>query len=436
MTWGRHSREWIAVASLVAGVVFFIASLNDTRSPGDTRREARRVERVLERRAAQLDAYAAKALAQNPSDWMQLEGLPQDFVLYRYCSDTLQSWCHEFPVSNDNINRRVYVPFVADPRISAESPLLQVTDSLGFHNLGPSWYLAKWVGDGNVRVLAGIEVQNRSLRLQRRYTIRPLSVSGGSVVSVQGRPQFKILLESLSASGRDASPLLWISIGTILLAFLLFLSSKRSPRRFGCVTLGVLILLAGLYFWGRFSGSRVLVFSPMLYAGGDVLYSLGAVILINLAILMCAACAYMVRRKLWAWMNTRPRRIAVLVGVLLLAAGVIIYSQSALRSIALNSGFSLEIYKLGQLSPFCVIVYLSFISMLISVPLLLQLAAPALRHRDGRSFDAFSLSGRVLYAVLVATYLVVTAGVLGFQKEKDRLGLLANRLSFLSLIHI
>ena len=430
MTWGRHSREWFAVVSLVAGAALFIASLNDTRSPGDTGREARRVERVLARRASQLDAYAAQALAQDPEDWMQLEGLPQDFVLYRYCSDTLQSWCHEFPVSNDNINRRVYVPFVADPRISAESPLLQVTDSLGFHSLGSYWYLAKWVGDGNVRVLAGLEVQNRSLRLQRRFSIRPLSVSGGSVVSVQGRPQFKILLESLSASGRDATPLLWISIAAILLAFLLFLSAKRTPRRFACVSLGVLILLAGLYFWGRFSGSRVLVFSPMLYAGGDVLYSLGAVIIINLAILMCAACAYMVRRKLWSWMNTRPRRIAVLTSVVLLAVGVIIYSQSALRSIALNSGFSLEIYKLGQLSPFCIIVYLSFISMLISVPLLLQLAAPALCRPDGRSFDAFSLTGRVVYAVLVAAYLVVTAGVLGFQKEQDRMGLLANRLSF------
>ena len=51
MTWGRHSREWFAVVSLVAGAALFIASLNDTRSPGDTGREARRVERVLERRA-------------------------------------------------------------------------------------------------------------------------------------------------------------------------------------------------------------------------------------------------------------------------------------------------------------------------------------------------------------------------------------------------
>ena len=377
MTWGRHSREWIAVASLVAGAVLFILSLSDTRAPGDTAREARRMERVLNRRVAQLESYADKALALDPGEWMSFEGLPEEFVLYRYCSDTLQSWCHEFPVSNDDINRRVYVPFVADPRISAESPFLQVTDSLGFHNLGPGWYLAKWVGDGDVRVLAGLEIgsgiprggmrlANRRVSMSRRYAIRPLSASGGSVVSVEGRPQFKILLESLTSSGRDASPLLWISIAAILLAFLVFLSAKRTPRRFACVSQGIIFLLAGLYFWGRFSGSRVLIFSPMLYAGGDVLYSLGAVILINLAILMCAGCAYMVRRKLWSWTNTRPRQLAVLALSLVLTGGVILYSQAALRSIALNSGFSLEIYKLGQLSPFCVIVYLSFISLLIS----------------------------------------------------------------------
>ncbi len=441
MIWKRNSREWIAVALIVIGVMCFVASLSDTRAPGDTRREAHRMERVLKRRVARLNSYAAKALAQDPAAWMSAEGLPEDMVLYRYCDDTLQSWVHEFPVSNDNIARRIYVPFVANPRISAESPLLQVGDSLGFYNLGSRWYLAKWVGDADVRVLAGLEVLNdvpmdvrgrvnRRLHMPRRYAIRPVSNTGGTVVRVEGRPQFKILQESLTSFGRDASPLLWIAIGVILSAFLLFLSSKRTLRRFCCVTLGVLLLLSGLYFWGRFSSSRVLLFSPMLYAGGDVLYSLGAVVLINLAILMCAGCAYMVRRKLWAWMGTRPRKLLVLCLVMALVAGVIVYSQTALRSIALNSGFSLELYKLGQLSPFCVIVYLSFIFLLVSVPLLLQLAAPALRLRGGRVFDAFSMTGRVLYAVMVAAYLVVTAGVLGFRKEQDRLGLLANRLSF------
>ena len=430
----------MAAVLLATSVALFIASLRDSQAPGDSGREARRVERMLERRAAQLDGFIGKALAQDPASWLSLDGLPQDMVVYRYCSDTLQSWCHEFPVSNDNIARRVYVPFIADPRVSAESPLLQVTDSLGFYSLGTRWYLAKSAEEGDVRVIAGVEVINgmptgragwayRRLRLSTRFSIRPVSASGGSVVTVQGRPQFKILAESLAPTGRDASPLLWVALAIILAAFLLYLSADRTLPRFRFVATGALVLLAGLYFWGRFSRSRVLIFSPILYAGGDVLYSLGAVILINLAILMIAGCANMVRREIWAWTDRPSRRRIVLAGVLALVAGVILYSQAALRSIALNSGFSLELYKLGQLSPFCIIVHVSFITLLVSVPLLLQLAAPVL-SRGGRRFDAFSLSGRVLYAVLVAVYLVVTTGVLGFRKEQDRMGLLANRLSF------
>ena len=441
MIWGKNMREWIAAALLVAGAALFISTLRDTQAPGDTTRVARRVERVLERRMARLDGYVARALSQDPAEWLALDGLPRDFVVYRYCHDTLQSWYHEFPISNDRIERRVYIPFVSSSRVPMESPLLQLTDSLGFYNLGSRWYLAKWTGDENVRVVAGMEIlndsppartsrANRLLRLPARFSIRPLSVNGGTAVVVGGRPQFKITQETLVGAGRDASPVLWVSIAAILVAFLVFLSAGRTRRRFVCVTFGAVILLAALYFWGRFSRNRVLIFSPMLYAGGDVLYSLGAVILINLAILMCAGCAYMVRRKVWLWMNTRTRRIAILLGVSALAIGVILYSQTALRSIALNSDFSLEIYKLGQLSPFCVVVYASFISLLLSVPLLLQVAAPVLTWPGGKRYDAFSLTGRVTYAILVAAYLVVTAGVLGFSKEKDRMGLLATRLSF------
>ena len=441
MNLSKNMKEWIAAILLVVGVAMFISTLRDSQAPGDTSRVARRVERLLERRVARLDGYVARAAAQDPSEWLSLEGMPREFVVYRYCKDTLQSWCHEFPIANDRIDRRVYVPFVASPRVATESPLLQITDSLGFYNLGTRWYLAKWTGDEEMRILAGVEVlnesltarssrSNRLLRLPARFSVRPLSVNGGTAVVVNGRPQFKIVQETLVGAGRDASPVLWVSIAAILVAFLVFLSAGRTRRRFICVVFGAVVLLAGLYFWGRFSRNRVLIFSPMLYAGGDVLYSLGAVILINLAILMCAGCAYMVRRNVWEWMNTRVRRIAILLGVAALVALVIIYSQSALRSIALNSGFSLEIYKLGQLSPFCAIVYASFITLLLSVPLLLQVAAPALSLPGGRRYDAFSLSGRVTYAILMAAYLVVTTGVLGFRKEQDRMGLLATRLSF------
>ena len=438
MKTGRHIKEWLAAALLAAGAVLFVSSLRVTQSPGDTSWAARRVERVLERKVAQLDGYIARALAQDPSEWMILEGLPQDFVVYRYCRDTLQSWCHEFPIGNDNIRSQVYVPFLADPRLGAVSPLVQVTDTLSFCHFGTRWYLAKSAGDGNVRVIAGIGLTdgmprgraNRVLRLPAKYVVRPLSVSGGTAVTVQGRPQFKILLESLAAAGRDASPLLWLALALVLGAALLFLSAERSLRRFSRVVPGIVAVMTGLYFWGKFSLRRSLIFSPMLYAGGKVLYSLGAVMLINLTLLLISASAYMVRGRFRARLETRRGRAVALVCGPAAVAGILAYAFFSLKSIILNSGFSLELYKLSQLTPFCIVVHISFVSMLLSIPFLLQLIAPAFGRGAGRRFDAFSVSGRVLYSVLVAVGLVVTCGVLGFRKEQDRLGLLANRLAF------
>jgi signal transduction histidine kinase len=440
---GNHIREWITVVLLALGVVVFISSLQSTQPSDDSSRAARRVERVLARRVALLDSYIDKALAQDPGQWMMLDGLPRDFVVYRYCRDTLQSWCHEFPINNDNISQKDYVPFLADPHVGALSPLLQVTDSLGYYNLGTRWYLAKSVGDSDVRVIAALEVMDESrrfgpgrggwvnehLRLSPKYSIRPLSFSGGTAVNVEGQPRFKVLLESMAPGGRDASPLLWLSLVLFLSAMLLFLSAERTLRRFWQVSAGVLVLLTGLYFWGKYSQGRSLLFSPRLYAGGDLLYSLGAVLIINLTILLLALCAYMVRDAIRQRLTTRGRRLAALALAVLAVGGILVYSQIALRSIIFNSGISLELYKLAQLSPFSVLVYISFILMLLSIPLLLQIPAPLIRWR-GWSFDAFSLTNRVLYSILVGVFLVVASGIQGFRKEQDQMGLMANRLAF------
>ena len=442
---GKQIKEWIAAALLVVGVAVFISSLQVTQSPGDTSGAARRVERTLGRRLSMLDDYIAIAIAQDPAQWMDLGDLPQDFVLYRYCSDTLQSWAHEFPIANDNISQRVYVPFLADSRLSAVSPLAIVTDSLGFYNFGSHWYLAKTVTDESVRVVAALEVMdemrgpgparglrrtNEHLRLSPKYTIRPLSYSGGSAVTLEGRPQFKILMESMSPGGRDSMPLIWLSLALCLAALLVFLSADRSLRRFAWVATGVLVLMTGLYFWGKFSQGRSMVFSPRLYAGGELLYSLGAVILINLAILVLSVCAYMVRAAIAERMGERGSRIAACTAVLLSVAGIVAYSRVALGSIIFNSGISMEIYKLAQLSLFTVVVYVSFITLLLSIPLQLQLLAPVFNREGRRSFDALSLTNRVIFSVLVGVYLIVVAGVLGFRKEEGRMGLLANRLAF------
>ena len=123
MKLSRRIRDLIAAALLIAGVLVLVMSLKESRVSGDTRAVAGRVTRILEKRMSKLDGYIQKALATDSSEWMDIGNLPQDMVIYRYCSDTLQSWCNEFSVTNDNIRLKVYVPFLQSAHLSHLSAL-------------------------------------------------------------------------------------------------------------------------------------------------------------------------------------------------------------------------------------------------------------------------------------------------------------------------
>ncbi len=441
MKLSRRIRNLAAAVLFVASATVLLTSLKESRVTGDTRAVARRVSRIVEKRMNVLDGYVGKALAGDASEWMELGKVPQDMVIYRYCSDTLQSWCNEFPVSNDNIKLKVYVPFLSNPRTSPVSPLSQVSDSLSFVNMGPKWYLTRSASHGDVRVIAGLQILdmqalrsdngvNPKLHLPPEYSIRPLSADGGSVVSVGGRPLFDIRCETLSSSGSANSALLWIALLLFISSALVFLSADPSLKRLRIVIAAFLAVMLTFYFWGRTIKVRFAIFSPLLYAGDELLYSLGAVVIINLTILICALCIYMCRNALALRFRTRGARIASVVAALLSVAGILFYTQAALRSIILNSGISLEIFKLSELSLFCVVVYTSFITMLMSVPLLLQTVQPVVRKEFGFRYDAFSLNNRVVFSLIISAFLVITSSVIGFRKEQDRMEVLANRLSF------
>ncbi len=442
MKLSRRIRDLIAAALLIAGVLVLVMSLNESRVSGDTRAVAGRVTRILEKRMSKLDGYIQKALATDSSGWMDIGDLPQDMVIYRYCSDTLQSWCNEFSVTNDNIRLKVYVPFISNPRTSPISPLSQVSDSVSFVNMGPKWYLAKSVTRDDVKLIAGLQIIDTQapgpnggisprLHLPQEYNIRPLPSSGGSLVSIGGRPQFEILCETLTSTGAAADSLmLWVALFLFVSAAILYLSSKRSVRRFGIVTALLLLVLIAFYFWGRSFREQFSIFSPLLYAGDELLYSLGAVVIINLAILLVSLFTYMCREPLSLIPRRRGVRIALMAAALVSVTAVLFYTQAALRSIILNSGITLELYKLSELTSFSVVVYASFITMLMSVPLLLQTIQPVAEREFGIRYDAFSLNNRVFFALIISAFLVVASSVIGFRKEQNKMEVLANRLSF------
>lgn len=436
----RNIRSVVVLTLVVLGCAVLGAAIGGPRTPGDADSAAGHLSRSIEKRMSVLDSYIDKALAQDPYEWLDLKGLPEDMVVYRYCSDTLQSWCGQFPVFNDDLSSKVVFQNLTTQRNSIISPLKSVSDSVSCLNLGPKWYLVVSRGVEDCRVIGGLEIMtvenraafngvNEKLPLPQKFSLSSLENDEGAPVYVGGRPQFKVCYDSL-AKGTSADPLfIWLAIAIFVAGGFVYLTGGRTLKR-GLVFIAVTLLITVIaFFWGRSASNSFSLFSPILYAGGPVLYSLGAVIIINLAIILISAALFLVRDDLGSKLKTRTSMWAVTIAVVAAVILLVAYTHNALSSIITNSNICLEFYKLTELSMFSAIVYASFISLLLSIPLLLQLLRPTLKSLFGWEFDSFSRTNRVFLSVAIAGCLLLVTGVHGFRTESSRLEVISNRLA-------
>ncbi|MCR5276836.1 MAG: cache domain-containing protein [Bacteroidales bacterium] len=423
-------RDLFAIALAAVSAVLLVASVGGQRSPGDTRAAANHTRRIIERRMAVLEGLVHQ----------ESKRLPEDMVVYTYVNDSLYSWRNQFPLTNDDINTRLMFQIITNPALNLQSPLIDVSTQTGYFNLGPKWYLLKAFDEGGIHRIAGLEILNTQddnnfnginprLRLGKRFAIHPISDDGGTVVEVDGKPQFRILYESLEGASAVNAVLLWMALGLFLCAAILFLAARPTLRRFAISVPGILATCAAMFFWGRSAQGDFEIFSPGIYAGSPVLYSIGAVIILNLAILLVVLCLYIIRDSLYRPDSGRGRSWALLAGGLLGIAGILAYTHFTLRSIILNSNISLELYNLEELSPYTGVIYVSFLAMLTGIPMLVEVIRPALQSLLGKEPHPFSVAARSVFAVLVAAYFVVMASALAFRKEGNRLEVSANRLS-------
>ena len=412
------NRKLLAWICLGISLVLFACTLTLTTAPGDPSGAAARMERRIGKRMAQLDGFVAEALAQDPDTWMKLDRLPPDMVIYRYRNDSLQSWCHQFPIVNDDIGSRVVFQRLTSLRSDLVSPLSFVTDEVSYMNLGPKWYLVKSVSDGQCRVIAGLEIEDTA---GDRFSVVPLSTSGGVPVGVGGVPQFKLINETLGNSAKTDAYLILFAYLFFLVASCIYFSQKKSLRRYVLTLTANLAALLAAYFWGRTLRNDVRIFSPLVYADGQVFYSLGAVLLINFAITLSVVLTYMARRGLYRYIRQdrtgRRQKIYVAIAFLCIA-GIIFYTQFLFRSIIRNSSIVLELYKLGELTLYTAAVYGSFVLLLTTIVFIIQMLWPQ-----------YSTLGRVAFSLLAALYLVALSGTFGLRKEQGRVSVWANMLS-------
>lgn len=432
----KHTKDALAAILLVVAVALRILSSSLLGSDGDSQKVADKLSARLKGKISQLDSYLSAAMDSTHDSWLDLGEVPAEYTIYRYCSDTLQAWVNEFPVINDDIRSRVVVPYIFNPRSAPSSPLSNVGEDLSFESLGEKWYLTKALQEGDCRVIAGLEVIGTQgpcefLKLPAQYSILPLSLDGGAIVSLRDRPLFEIARQTSTTPNPINANLAWLSLAFIILSAIVFLSATRSLRRLG-ICLAVLVAsMLHFYFLGTEVRSQSAIFSPMLYAGGEVLYSLGAIVIINLFLLAICFSIYLCRIPISERLSKRKwRSIAAILLSLGLSAGILAYMAAALSSVILNSGISLELYRISSLTLFCVVIYLSFISTLLCIPLLLQSVSKLSESALHLRFNFFSLTGRVVTAVLIAVFLIAMSGSLGFRKEQKEMEVLSSRLSF------
>ena len=437
-------KDYTAAVLVLLSAFILLWATEFTKAPGDTDQAAGRVQKVLNAKMAVLNGYITDALEGDRSQWMSLDDLPADMVIYRYLSDTLQSWDHTFTLLNDEVGPKLLIHNLTNPRNNLSSPFHDVRESASFLNIGQSWYLVKSVLDGNCRIIAGLEVMssldnrnphgiNPDFHLGDSFFITPLSTNGGSSVYADGEPQFKVMQETFRDSSVMYSYLVWIALVLFAAALLTLLSGHRTLRLFWVVVALLFAAMALMYVWGFKAQSSSILFSPSLYADGPVFYSLGAVLLINLFILSLVFCLYLVRTGIFRYLKDRSgfngHLVALSVLTLLFIIGILVYLHTTFCSIARNSNIVLELYRLNELSLNTAIVYLSFISLLLCLPLLIQFLRPAAKTLFGWRYDAFSPFSRMLLAALAGVYFLLVSANIGFGKEEDKVEVWANRLS-------
>lgn len=440
---GRRIRSIFTWVLIGFSVVLLVCALTVTRYPGDTESAAGRLERVVSSRMDILDSNMQKALEGERSEWMSLPGLPEDMVVYRYQSDSLQSWSNQFPIINDDISTKVVFQVLSNPRAELYSPLSRISPEVKFLNLGSKYYLAYSKQENDCLVIGGLEIMdmagdktlngvNPMLRLGNKFSVGPLSVSGGTTVTLGGVPQFKVLSDTLERASDTNAFLVWMSLLLFLSGLLLFLINDKTAKRFSMVLPLIIASLVSIFIWGMRVQSDVRLFSPILYADGPFLYSLGALLILNLAVTLIILCVYIVRKDFYRRLRESTRKYSFLLYFILILTfivGTLFYTQFAFRSIISNSNITLELYKLNELSLYTCNVYISFIFLLMTIPMLLQLLRPFCREYFNIRFDVLSNKSRFIFSTLIAIYLVTLASVFGFKKEQARIKVWANMLS-------
>lgn len=439
----------IALVGLVLAMTLFVISMTGIGKMENTEAIAESAGTKISNRLEKLDEYIADALKTDPDHLMAPERIPDDMVVYLYVNDSLCSWNNQFPILMDRISTQIVFERLTPTNNRISSPLASVTESLEYMNLGSKWYLVKTVhGDRNNKVIAGLEIKNTlidninrndnginpKLKVPGRYSVYPLTESGGSAVCVDGQPLFKITCDSIGQNTFfDNSILRWFALILFVAAMVIFLAGHRTLKAYLTVLPMLTILTLVALIWGvRLNGSYTL-FSPSVFADGTF-PSLGALFIVNTFITLVFICTFLIKGRITANLTkdkTKARFRLAIFGILMLLCIVATaaYTHVTMVSFLNNSNLTMGIYSTGRNLLHTSIVYLSYTGLFICILLQLQLARPFITEFTGIHINVLSRKSLTIFALLAAIYFCISSSYYGFKKEENKAQVWANRLA-------
>ena len=434
--------------TLIVACILLILSSFKGNQQGDSRHVAETTEENVNERIDLLDSYI-EDIGDSECYYDQLKTLPEDLVIYIYKNDSLKFWSNQFTVLNDDISQKLIFQRLTNLKNRIISPLASVSSEMSFINLGPKWYvIKKQERNNNETILAGLEIQNTlisdfsknsnginpNLEIPSSFSVVPLGYSGGEAIHIDGKPVFKILQSSTEASPfLNDSLFRWIGLGLLCAAVMLILSRRKTFSYYLCTVLALSGILYLAFYWSGQPSNNEL-FSPATYADGTLFESLGFLLMLNTFIMLCCIATYLIRNRILALSlkSGKFKKLSMSIYGLILTGCIIlilIYTQTTLKSLLLNSNISLELYRWNTDIPKTVLVYLSYIGLLFCIMLLLQMLSPVVRSLFKLRYKSLTTKGLIIFSLCASAYFSIISGVIGFQRETDRVEIWANRLA-------
>ena len=421
-------------------IVFSIALLLLAGSFARPRYEARlhrqvaRVERSLHKRERLAEQFAMRAIRAAEEDWVDFDDLPEDIVLYCYQNDTMKSWTHEFPISNDEVDVYPFsyrLQFMSNRNLYS-TPLAYIGIREKYVNLGSAWYVVttQFSKDKRLKVITGILIKteypnsgkaeqlNRKLRLKDGYTTVAISENDtGVVYGIEDEPLFSVVPVSPPTHGRGNMPMRWLALALMLLAVSPYHYRHHTWRTFWFAigTLFFVRLLAHIFVSRGFVSGEF--FSPVVYADTALFNSLGSFLLNNLVVAMTVYAVFVMRYRIHHHIDQLPAagRRAVIAFAIVVTVLLALYIHYVVRSLILNSSIGLAPYRISELSIYSLLCYLSFAALFLALLFQIYLVVMLIR-RDAR-INLFSWSNILLFIIAFSLYSVFAINIYGLQKE-------------------